>query len=96
MRKSTQQAMHFFISGLVQGVGFRFFCRQTAQQLSIAGWVRNRRDGRVELWAEGDAIALEQLTRWLQQGPSNARVDHVCVERVDLKQYSEFQTKETI
>lgn len=89
------QAMHFLISGLVQGVGFRFACSQKAQQLGVTGWVKNRQDGRVELWAEGKAVTLDQLTIWLQQGPPAARVDHVTIERADLKQYTEFQIKET-
>jgi acylphosphatase len=89
------QAMHVLISGLVQGVGFRFTCCEKAQQLGVTGWVKNRQDGRVELWAEGKAVALDQLTIWLQQGPPAARVDHVTIERADLKEYTEFQIKET-
>lgn len=87
------KAMHILVAGLVQGVGFRYATSEKAKQLGIQGWVLNRADGRVEIWAEGSAVALDQLTIWLQQGPPTASVDHVTIERGDIKQYSEFQIK---
>lgn len=94
MGQTMIKAMHFLVTGLVQGVGFRFASSEKARQLGICGWVKNRQDGKVELWAEGSAVALDQLTIWLQQGPPAARVDHVTIERADIKQYTEFQIKD--
>ena len=69
------------IHGRVQGVFYRYYARQQAQTLGLAGWVRNSPDGSVELVAEGDEDAVEQLVRWARRGPSQARVERVDVER---------------
>lgn len=61
----------------MQGVGFRHHTKVLARHLGLAGWVRNLPDGSVEVWAEGDVPALEELARWLRTGPPGARVEHV-------------------
>jgi acylphosphatase len=68
---------HVFVSGRVQGVGFRWHARAEAERLGLAGWVANLPDGRVEAWLEGDERALEAMLTWLARGPSAARVTHV-------------------
>ena len=65
------------VHGRVQGVGFREGCLHAARALGLAGWVRNRLDGSVELLAQGDAAALQRLHDWLPQGVHAARVDRV-------------------
>jgi len=70
----------FVISGRVQGVGFRYFVQSIASRESLAGWVRNLDDGRVETAAAGDLEALVRFERAIRQGPSGARVDHVAVD----------------
>lgn len=68
-----------WISGKVQGVFFRKSTQARARELGLRGWVRNLADGRVELWAEGEAAALEALERWCEAGgPPAARVDAVA------------------
>ena len=62
------------IHGVVQGVGYRAWMVRTAQQLMLAGWVRNRGDGTVEAWVEGDTAAVEELLRSCRRGPSGASV----------------------
>jgi acylphosphatase len=62
------------VDGRVQGVGFRWYIREEARRLGLAGWVRNRPDGSVELAARGDAEALERLARSARAGPSGAHV----------------------
>jgi acylphosphatase len=71
------ERLHAVVRGDVQGVGFRYFVQRRAQQLGLAGWVRNNDDGTVELVAEGSREQLEQLKRALQEGPRMARVDRV-------------------
>jgi acylphosphatase len=66
--------LHVLVRGRVQGVGFRWFVRETARELGLAGWVRNRPDGTVEVAAEGSANLLDQLRRELLQGPPGAVV----------------------
>lgn len=61
----------------MQGVGYRDWTVRTAQGLSLAGWVRNLADGRVELWAEGPRAAVEALLRACHEGPPRAHVQRV-------------------
>ena len=70
----------FIVSGGVQGVFYRASARARALELGIAGHARNRPDGSVEVLANGPAQALDELERWLRQGPPAARVDAVIRE----------------
>lgn len=67
------------VRGRVQGVGFRYSARDVARRSGVAGWVRNRPDGTVEVHAEGPAAAVEQLLDWLASGPPGASVETVDV-----------------
>lgn len=71
------------IHGRVQGVGFRYHTQTTARSLGVVGWVRNRRDGTVEVRAEGEAEALAEFRRYLHQGPPTAHVERVEVRSVE-------------
>jgi acylphosphatase len=71
------EAKTFRVRGRVQGVGFRWFVEKEAATLGIAGWVRNRADGSVEVLAQGTREQLFALRSKLQQGPRAARVDDV-------------------
>jgi acylphosphatase len=76
--------MHrFLISGKVQGVFFRHSTRLEAIRLGIRGFARNLADGSVEVLAHGEAAAVQELRRWLQLGPAQARVDEVRETRPD-------------
>ncbi len=70
-------AVRLFISGRVQGVGFRLWTEREARRLGLRGWVRNRRDGTVEALLIGDAAAVEAMIAAAQRGPAMARVDRV-------------------
>jgi len=72
-------ARHYTVRGVVQGVAFRWSTATTARRLGVAGWVRNRTDGSVEVWAEADAARIEMLTAWLHDGPDGARVSELVV-----------------
>ena len=67
------------VSGRVQGVFFRAAAAETAEQAGLAGFVRNLRDGRVEVVFEGDKETIRRLIDWCHQGPTSARVDSVEV-----------------
>lgn len=69
--------LHVRITGMVQGVGFRWFVRERARRLGLSGWVRNLPDGSVEVAASGEPGQLELLRSELRRGPSGARVDEV-------------------
>ena len=69
--------MQAFVSGAVQGVGYRHFALSTALKLGISGWVRNLPDGSVQVVAEGPREALEVWLNDLRKGPYSGRVDDV-------------------
>lgn len=69
--------IHLEIAGRVQGVGFRWFVRQQARRLGIAGWAVNTSTGTVEIVAKGEPGALKQLESAVGQGPSGAIVKSV-------------------
>ena len=81
--------VNIIVTGRVQGVFFRAYTRDEAQRLGIKGWVRNRRDGSVEIEAEGEREQLEKLIKWCHKGSPYARVEDV---KVSWKEYKgEFQ-----
>ncbi len=70
-------ARKFLISGMVQGVGFRFFAQRAAAHHQVRGYVKNLKDGRVEALAEGDAKAVQAFLEDLTTGPSYSKVEDV-------------------
>jgi acylphosphatase len=67
------------VNGRVQGVWFRESCRQVAVRLGVAGTVRNRADGSVEVVVEGRPTTVEALVAWCREGPPGAEVTEVEV-----------------
>jgi len=67
-------ARRYFVSGIVQGVGFRYFTQDEAERLQLSGFVRNLRDGRVEVYAIGSGDRLTRLRTLLERGPRGAMV----------------------
>ncbi len=76
----TPERLHAIVHGRVQGVSFRFYTRDEATLLGLAGWVANRDDGSVEVVAEGPRSALDRLAVWLHHGPPAARVTDVQID----------------
>lgn len=72
-------ARRVVVDGHVQGVFFRDSCARQARAEGVAGWIRNRGDGRVEAWFEGRPQAVEKLVEWCRQGPRHATVTAVEV-----------------
>ncbi len=77
-RKDIQE-LHAWVSGRVQGVGFRYFVIDNALSLGLRGYVRNESNGDVEVLAQGNRLALERLLAVLRRGPSAAYVNDVRV-----------------
>ena len=65
---------HILVSGLVQGVGFRYFVSARARKLGLSGYVCNLFDGSVEIFAEGERALIEDLIREVKVGPRAAHV----------------------
>jgi acylphosphatase len=83
------QTKRFYVSGRVQGVGFRFFAERMAASLGVGGYVRNLFDGRVEVYAIGSAEQLDAVKNALRRGPRMADVDRVEEHDADiLREYA--------
>jgi len=83
----------FVVTGRVQGVFYRGAAQDSARRLGLDGWVRNCSDGSVELVACGEARALAELEAWLWRGPSQARVENVVQETIELQDFAGFQVR---
>ncbi len=81
-------ARKFLLSGLVQGVGFRFFTQRAAARHQVRGYVRNLEDGRVEAFAQGPEKAVEAFKHDMTAGPRCSRVDDV--EELVIEPTSEY------
>jgi len=79
-----KQARRYFVSGIVQGVGFRYFTQHAAERLQVSGYARNLPDGRVEVYAIGTDEQLAQLRAALGRGPWGARVSEVGEEGASM------------
>ncbi len=79
MNAQTGKAIVARVTGVVQGVGFRYATVHEARRLGITGWVRNTDDGSVEVFAEGVPETVAALTAWLHRGPPGAFVRNVSV-----------------
>lgn len=90
-QKKMTVARKFLISGMVQGVGFRFFTQRCAAIHQVVGYVLNLPDGRVEAWAEGNDESLENFKKDLTAGPSYSRVEEVEEINVEPIGYSSFR-----
>ncbi len=90
---------HIFVSGRVQGVGYRSFCQRQAERLGVSGWVRNLHDGRVEVMAAGREKNLKIFISVLRKGPFLSRVDKIAMEKispVDTNLYGKFVRRPTV
>jgi len=97
MNDEPNARLYVFAGGIVQGVGFRFFVYQTALNLQLHGWVRNRINGNVEILAEGPRDKLDTFLRKIRKGPQMAQVVEVEVEwqkfQNDLPPFTILQTE---
>jgi acylphosphatase len=98
MNRNENQARRFFVAGRVQGVGYRYFVQELAQQLGLRGYVRNLRDGRVEVLAIGSPETLLFVRQALQKGPMMCRVAEVIEQpaTLDSRYDNDFTVEMTI
>ena len=76
---------HILVSGVVQGVGFRYFTSRLADQHGLTGWVRNTPAGKVEIVVEGDKGLITSFIKEVQVGPTSG---HVTTIDVQWKEYT--------
>jgi acylphosphatase len=91
-----RRAVRLSIRGRVQGVGYRWWAVGEARRLGVDGWVRNRRDGSVELVAAGSDRAVEAMIEACRHGPRAAEVTEVQVESTPEEPGSGFQERATV
>ncbi|MDZ7289137.1 MAG: acylphosphatase [candidate division KSB1 bacterium] len=75
-----KKGVHLIISGMVQGVGFRYYVHHCARRHFLKGWVKNLVDGRVETVAEGDEEELREFVKEIKKGSRFSHVDDVQIE----------------
>jgi acylphosphatase len=80
---NEKQTKRYFVSGNVQGVGYRFFVQRAAEKLGIGGFARNLYDGRVEVFATGSPSRLAELRTALERGPRFASVSGIREEQAE-------------
>jgi acylphosphatase len=81
-----QVRVHVVVSGLVQGVGFRYFAYNKAKNLTLTGYVRNLYSGGVEIEAEGDRSLIEEFLKQVKVGPRAAHVADMKIEWIKCKE----------
>ena len=91
----TEVRKRLRIHGLVQGVFYRAWSRETASALGLRGWVRNRHDGTVEMLVAGDSTAVERMIERCREGPPSARVERIDVEESDEEAPAGFEGRPT-
>ncbi len=80
---NNEEYVNVQVSGRVQGVAFRDSTRQKAEELGLAGWVKNLPDGSVEAVFEGPSEAVQEMVEWCESGPSPADVEDLQLEYGD-------------
>ena len=87
-----KKRLHLYLSGSVQGVGFRWHAEKIARRISgITGFVRNLSDGRVEIVVEGDEALLHQFQKDLEEGILSRNIDHVeAIDESHTGKFSDF------
>jgi acylphosphatase len=80
----ARESRRYFVSGMVQGVGYRYFAMRLAQRFGLGGYARNLPDGRVEVYAVGSASKLHEFRKELERGPQGASVASVAEEVASL------------
>jgi acylphosphatase len=91
--KAPVEARTWFVSGRVQGVGFRWFVEEHARRIGLRGWVRNEDDGRVQVYAVGNSEQLDELAGLLYRGPRAADVRGVEARAAAVQQLNSFRSE---
>ena len=94
-QQSIMKKIRAIVSGKVQGVGFRFSTQQQARQIGVNGYVRNLKNGDVEIVALGNTEKVDTLLKWAKLGPPSAIVHNLQVEVIvaDDEEFKSFEIR---
>ena len=90
---SEEKIVHIFLTGRVQGVGFRAFIRKNAQKLNIKGWAKNLNDGRVEAVFSGSKEKVNKLIKLVKKGPRFANVKNIEIKNDIDEEFKNFEIR---
>ena len=94
MGNEKYKTCHILVSGIVQGVGYRYYTLRKAGALGLTGFVRNLPDGRVEVEVEGEESAIQEFIGFLRKGPIGAHVYDVQVDCYEYRnRYIDFRIR---
>lgn len=90
-KKPATKECLYTVTGKVQGVSYRVFVRHAAEQLGVVGTVENKKDGSVQIAAQGDEETLKKFSEKLQHGLHHAHIEHIHTEwQVPVQKYPNF------
>lgn len=89
----TKKSTKFIVSGMVQGVGFRYHTCHEGIKRGLTGYAKNLDNGDVEVVACGDEAQLASFHEWIRQGPRSAHVSRLVSEEVEFKAYKGFEIR---
>tara|TARA_Y100001956_G_scaffold61463_1_gene61321 strand:+ start:7755 stop:8027 length:273 start_codon:yes stop_codon:yes gene_type:complete len=87
----VQKCEKFTVSGLVQGVGFRYYTSYQGMRLGLTGYAMNLNSGDVEVVVCGEEEKVAMMATWLQTGPKTSRVESIVSEPISFKPYKGFK-----
>ena len=87
------KAIQINVKGKVQGVGFRYYTKQKAEECHIKGFVQNKADGSVYIEAEGENVDVSTFADWCQRGPEWSRVIECNISEMPLIGFTKFEVK---
>ena len=90
---SETKNVRIFLSGRVQGVGFRAFIRKNARKFNVNGWAKNLNDGRVEAVFSGNKEDVDKLLELVKKGPRFAKVDNFEIKNIKNKKFDSFEIR---
>ncbi len=96
IQDSNFKQVHMYISGFVQGVGFREFVKKTARKMGVVGWTRNLTDRRVEIIAQAEEELLRKFVKIASRGPFLSEVKSVSIDWQEVSEvFTSFDRRPT-
>lgn len=86
-----KKSIRIYLEGTVQGIFFRNFVKEQAENLDIKGFVRNLEDGRIEIFLEGDNTSVEKMVEICKKGPKHAQIRKLEIKLEKFQDFKQFK-----